>query len=412
MRILLVYQYFRPEIGAGIERVFYTAKYLVSRGHNVRVITAVPNYPFGKVYPGYKLKLFQKEVIDEIEVLRTFVYPSRNISTLKRLLNYFSFTLSGFIAGIFQKDYDVIIASSPPLSGGVIGLLIALIKKKPLIFEAQDVWPGAAIELGVLKNKFLIGIAKFFETQIYNKSRYIIAPTSGTRKLLLMDNKFLNEDKVITVSNSVDLDTFDQQKIDRSIRQKYKLGNKFVVLYLGTIGLQQGMPTLVKCIEKLKTQKKIFFIIVGEGVYKESMKRAKMEKKLDNMLLLPAIKYREVPSYVNSSNIGIALLRKNRYQDAAIATKVFDYFAGFRPAIISGGAEMREIVERNNAGFWVDGEDSYLLSNKIMEAFKMSQKDLNKIGQNGRILVEKVFNKQVQVRQWDKILISLEEELK
>ncbi len=412
MRILLVYQYFRPEIGAGIERVFYTAKHLVSSGHNVRVITAVPNYPFGKIYPGYKLKLLHKEEIGGIEVLRTLVYPSRNISTLKRLLNYFSFTLSGFIAGILQKNYDVIIASSPPLSGGVVGLLIALIKNKPLIFEAQDVWPGAAIELGVLKNKFLISIAKFFETQLYKKSCYIIAPTSGTRKLLLKNNKFLNGDKVVTVSNSVDLDMFDQQKLDYSVRQKYKLGNKFVVLYLGTIGLQQGMPTLVECIEKLKTQKQIFFLIVGEGVYKETMIKAKKEKKLDNMLLLPAIKYREVPSYVNSSNIGIALLRKNRYQDAAIATKVFDYFAGRKPAIVSGGKEMQEILTDSKSGFWVEGEDPNLLSKKILEVFEMNKKDLNKIGQNGRILVEKVFNKQVQVKQWDKILTSLEKELK
>ncbi|HEX7456001.1 MAG TPA: glycosyltransferase family 4 protein [Candidatus Nanoarchaeia archaeon] len=405
MRILLIYQYFRPEVGAGIERVFYPTKHLVGKGHQVTVITGIPNYPTGRIYPGYKLKFLHKEVLEgKINLLRTFVYPTKYTSTLKRLLNYLSFALSAFLVGLSQRNIDVIIASSPPLSSAVVGWLLSLIKKKPLIFEAQDVWPGAAVELGVLRNKLVIKIARFIEKEVYKRSEFVVAPTEETAQLLLKDNRFLDKEKVVSVLNSVDLKLFDAQKIDKPLVKKYKLEGKFVVLYSGTLGLQQGVDTLVECAKKLKRHKDIMFLIVGEGVDKDYIKKSKEKYKLNNMILVDPVEYGCIPSFVYACDAGLALLKKNRYQDAAFACKVFDYFAGRKPAIVSGGEAMRKIVEGSKAGFWVEAEDAQLLSEKILEASKMPKEILLKLGKQGRKLVERKYNREVQVRGWDKIL--------
>lgn len=409
MRILLVYQYFRPEVGAGIERVFYLAKHLVSAGHKVQVISGVPNYPTGRIYPGYRLRFYHREMYDKkFDVTRAFVYPTKYTSLWKRLVNYLSFTVSSLAIGLFRSDFDVIIASSPPLSSGFVGLLLSFIKRKPLIFEVQDVWPGAAVELGVLKNKIAIKVARETEKAIYKKSKFIVAPTVETTQILLKDNKkFIGKGQLITVSNSVDLDYFDEQEIDPTIVKRYKSDHKFTVLYTGTLGLQQGVSILVDCARKLRNNRKIVFLVVGEGVDRDFVMDAKRKYKLNNLVLLGSVPYKKIPSYISVCDIGLALLKNNRYQDAAIATKVFDYFAGKKPALVSGGEMMRQILTNNNAGFWVPPEDPLSLARKIEEISKLSINKLIQMGDNGRNLVETVFNKKTQVKGWDKILKDL-----
>ncbi len=412
MNILLIYQYFRPEVGAGIERVFYYVKYLSSKGHKFRVLTGIPNYPIGKIYPGYNLRFLKKESFGKnIQVIRTFVYPTNYSSAFRRIVNYLSFTMSSFPVGIFQGNVDVVIASSPPLPAAVVGMFLSKLKRKPLIFEVQDVWPGAAVEVGALKNKLVIKLLTFFETLLYRNSRFVVAPTEETKEILLKDNKVLKKDKVFSVLNSVDLKFFDGQRIDHSLTQKYKLEGKFVVLYSGTLGLQQGVHTLIDCVKRLKNHKKIVFLVVGDGADKDLVKGEAEKNKLENIIILDSVEYKKIPSFVKACDIGLAILKKNKYQDAALAVKVFDYFAGSKPAIVSGGEAMRKLVEEGDAGYWVKAEDTRLLARKILEVSKMSEEDRRRVGNKGRLLVERKYNKAVQVKEWDKMLGILSKEL-
>jgi glycosyltransferase involved in cell wall biosynthesis len=412
MRILLISQYFKPEVGAGVERVYYFAKYLARRGYFVKVIAGVPNYPTGKIYPGYKIGFLYREVIEKnLEVIRTFVYPAKYTSALKRIINYFSFTVSSSFVGTFQKDINIIIASSPPLTTGLVGLFISLFRNKPLIFEARDVWPGAAVELSVLRSRLVAKILRYLEIAIYKRSELVIAPTQETKNILLKDNRFLNEGKVKTILNSVDLKSFDSKKIDGSMRKKYNMEGKFVVLYLGTLGLQQGVGTLIECIKKLKSRNSISFLVVGEGVAKEFLKKSKEKYKLDNMKLLDSVGYDKVPSYVNACDVGLALLKKNKYQDAALAVKVFDYFAGGKPVVVSGGEAMKKLIDEGQAGFWVKPENPTALAEKIIEVSKTAKESVEKMGVMGRKLTEEKFNREIQAKELEKVLKLMRKDL-
>jgi len=411
MNILLISQYFKPESGAGSTRVSYFAKYLSDNGNKVKVISGIPNYPYGKIYQGYKLKFFHTESFGKnLKVIRTFVFPTKYTSTLKRILNYLSFSISSFLVGIFQRDITIIITSSPPLTAAAVAMILSIFKRKPLIFDVRDIWPGAAVEIGALKNKTIIKLLKFVETLIYRNSRFIVAPTEETRKILLRDNEFLKREVVSTIMNGVDLRFFDKQKIDYSLTKKYNFEGKFVVLYQGTLGLQQGVDTLIDCVKYLKKNKEIVFLVVGEGTDKELVKFEVEKNKLKNLILLDSVEYKKIPSYVNACDVGLALLKKNKYQDAALAVKVFDYFAGNKPVVVSGGTAMRKIIESGNAGFWVRPEDSKLLASKILEISKMPKNLLNSKGQNGRKLVKGKFNKENQVKEWDNIMNSIQKD--
>ncbi len=409
MKVLFIYQYFRPEVGAGVERVFYTVKYLKSLGHDVTVLTGIPNYPTGKIYPGYSLNFFQKEEVDGLRLIRTFVFPTKYTSAGRRLFNYFSFTVSAFLAGLFQRT-DVIIASSPPLSSGVVGLFLSILKGKPLIFEPQDVWPGAAIEIGALKNKFVIGLSRYFEKAIYKRASVIVAPTEETKQILLKDNPFLADKKVKVSANSVDLENFDAQRLQPSLTDKYKKPDNFLVVYTGTLGLQQGMTTLIEAAKILRDKKKILFLLVGEGVDKELIGKDKKKFGLDNLIFSPAVSYGEIPSILSKADAGLALLKKNRYQDAALAVKTFDYMAAGKPVIVSGGEAMRKMIEENKVGFWSLPEDPQALVETISQMANLSKEELIRRGKNGRNLVEKFFNKKKQVEVWGEILKTLKEE--
>ena len=167
MKILFINQYFTPEPGAGTARVYFHAKYFTKLGHNVTVICGIPNYPNGKIFKGYRNLLWMKESFEGITVYRTLVYPSKYTSNLRRFLNYLVFTLSSFITGLFIETPDIIISSSPPPSSGVTSLFLSYVKGKPLIFEVRDVWPGAALALGYLKNRVFLHLKLFFLKKIY-----------------------------------------------------------------------------------------------------------------------------------------------------------------------------------------------------------------------------------------------------
>ena len=412
MKILILSQYFRPETGAGSERVSSLADYLTAEGHLVRVISGLPNYPTGILYPGYKLVFWKREEAFGIKITRSLVFPTKYSSTIRRLTNYFSFMFSAFLTGLFETKSDVIIASSPPLTVGLVGLLLSYLYRKPLVFEPRDVWPGAAVELGVLKNKLIISVARSLERAIYKRASFIITPTAATKKILLADNPFLTEDRVKVSANSVDLERFDSQRIASTIVDKYKKPSNFLIVYTGTIGLQQGMSTLIGAAKLLKNEKQILFLLVGEGVDKEKITKEKEKFNLTNIILSPSVDYSEIPSILAKADAGLALLKKNRYQDAALAVKTFDYMAAGKPIIVSGGETMRKLVEENKVGFWSPPEDSGALVRQILGAAKSSKETLKALGDNGRSLVEKTYNKKKQVEAWNEVLDSLKKEKK
>lgn len=402
MKILIISQYFYPELGAGSARVYSFAKYLNRLGHHITVLCGVPNYPIGKIVEGYKNRPWLRENYGGVNVYRTLVYPSRYTSNFRRFLNYFVFTVSSFFVGVFLKKPDIIIASSPPPSSGVTGFFLSYIKSAPLVFEVRDIWPGAASALGHLKNPLFLKLNLFLEQKIYKKSRFIIVPTKGTKNIILDENKNIAEEKVRVITNAVDLSTF--RLLEKKPFNDPKLKGKFVVTYTGTLGLQQGVGTLIEVAKFVRDYSGVIFLIIGEGTERHLIEETIKIEKLENIILKNVVPYREVVKYLKKSDLGLTLLKKNKYLDAAYPVKAFDYMAAGIPVLVSGGQAMGDLVEENKAGFWVPAEDARTLAKKILEISKMPKEELDKMGRHGRKLVESEFNREKQAKKLEKIL--------
>lgn len=405
----MINQYFTPEPGAGTSRVYYHARYLKKLGHEVTVLCGVPNYPSGKIFPGYVNYLWKREYIDGIKVYRTLIYPTRYTSSFRRFINYFVFMISSFVVGLFLQKPDVIISSSPPPSAGISSSFLSYIKRSPLIFEVRDVWPGAALALGYLRNNMILKINLFFERMVYKRARYIIAPTEATKEIIIKENQYLKGKKVAVITNGVDTEIFDSIKNIKKKTRDFNSEGKTVVIYTGTLGLQQGVDNLVEAAKILKDNRKIIFLVIGEGADKHLIEEAISKEKLDNIILKDVVPYSEIVMYLKNSTFGLTLLKKNQYLDAAFPVKAFDYMAARKPVLVCGGRIMGELVERNKAGFWVEPGRPELLASQIEKISLLPTTEIKKMGESGRHLVDKKFNRKKQACYLGELIRNLSE---
>ena len=203
MRILILTQYFPPEIGAPQNRLFELATRLQKNGVDISVLTAMPNYPQMEVYKNYKGKFFFKEQIANLDIYRSWIYVSKNRSIVSRLLNYFSFVFSSLFYGLFiKKKFDYVFCESPPLFLGITAFILTKFKRVKLIFNVSDLWPESAEKLGIIENKFFLKISTNLEEFLYKKSSFISGQTQGI--VSNIKNRF-PEKTVYWLPNGVDL---------------------------------------------------------------------------------------------------------------------------------------------------------------------------------------------------------------
>ena len=405
MKILILSQYFYPESGAGSARVYSFAKYLTKFGHNVTVLCGSPNYPSGKLYEGYKNPFRFEENISGIRVIRTKVYPTKYSSFLKRLLNYVSFNLSGFLEILRGEQFDVILASSPPITVLSLGLAAKFFKKKPLVFDIRDVWPGAAVASGNLKSKNLIKVLEGFERYSYKLASKILTINKETASLILENNDFLDHNKVEEVYNGVDLETVDLYLKNDQVINSSSSRDTLRIVYPGTIGEQFSVSTFIKAIQRVnKEDERIKFLIIAEGSKKSFFEQEIENLNLKNVEFFKMKKYEDLIPLIKRIDLGITILRENKYLDAAYPVKAFDYMAASKPILVSGGLAMKKLIEENQVGFWVPAEKPKALAGKILEISNMPKTELEEMGKRGRKLVEKEFNREKQAKKLEQIL--------
>lgn len=270
MNILFLTQYFPPEVGAPQNRIFEFAKRLKDNGHNISVITAMPNYPKGEIFDNYKGKKTMVEDMDGIEVIRTSIYATKEKAFWKRIKNYLSFTFSSVRDGakLINHDIDVIIVESPPLFLGWSGYKLAKKFKCKYVFNVSDLWPESAIKLGVLSNKLFIKLSVWLEEFCYKKADFITGQTQG-----IVDNISSRgfKDKTYLITNGVDINLFGKDKYNKDFIEKNNLQNKFIVGYAGNHGIAQKLSTIINAAEILKDNNDIQFVFVGDGPDKNEL---------------------------------------------------------------------------------------------------------------------------------------------
>ena len=392
MKLLILTQYFPPEVGAPQNRLFELAILLKKSGVDVSILTAMPNYPQMKIYDGYEGKDYMYEEIEGIPVHRASIYLPKNKSIIQRLLNYFSFVYSSAQVGKNRiGDVDVIMCESPPLFLGYSALYLKRKKKAKLIFNVSDLWPESAEKLGVVTNKWMLKLAYRLEEKLYRKSILVTGQTQGICKNI---NDRFPLVKTYWFPNGADLSYYNPSTVSSDWRKDNGFNsNDVLFLYAGIIGLAQGLEIILSAAEKLMDQPSIKFILLGNGPEKEKLQVIKQEKKILNVYFFDAVSKTLMPEIVKACDAAIIPLLKLPLFLGAIPSKIFENLAMEKAVILAVDGEARELfVNQGKCALYSEPENvDDLVKNVLLLANNaLLRKEL---GKKGRTYVEQSFNR-------------------
>lgn len=380
MKILFITDNFPPEVNAPASRTFDHCKRWVENGVDVTVITCVPNFPQGKVYKGYRNKLYQSEVIDGIKIIRVWSYISANEGFVKRIIDYISFAFMAFWAGLF-KSCDVIIATSPQFFTTFTGWSLSKIKRRPWVFELRDLWPESIITVGAMHKSKSIELFEKIEHFMYRSANMIIPVTNAFKSHLI--KRHISEKKIHVVTNGVDATLFPVKNKNTELLNRLGLKNKFIIGYIGTHGMAHSLDFIINSISKINDPD-VHFLFVGDGAMKNSILDQSKKLNLQNVSFLPPVAKLEVSEYVAISDAVLVPLKKSETFKTVIPSKIFEAAAMQKPMLLGVNGQAREIMEKYNAGIYFEPENeaSFLKAVKIIKSDVDLYKQLQLGGKN------------------------------
>lgn len=403
-RFTILTQYYPPETGAPQNRLYSLATWLRRKGHEVSIVTAMPNYPKNKIYPGYAGRYSVYELIDEVSVYRSWIYVSHSRGIMARLLNYFSFVVTSFFSLLRLPRTEFIICESPPLFLGITAVLIAKIKRSKLVFNVSDLWPESAEKLNIISNRFLIRLAYGLEHWIYKKSYLISGQTKGIVKSI--ESRF-PEKKVIWFPNGVDIDFFDKPRKEKNAwRDKFGISdNDFMLLYAGILGHAQGLEVILNAADILKDLP-LKFLIVGDGPEKERLLVLAEAKDLKHVVFHGNLQKDDIPSLIESCDAYIVPLRKLDLFKGAIPSKLFEPLALGRPILLGVDGEARDLfIDEGRGGLYFEPENASDLAEQI-QTLLTNQALVESLGKQGQQFVRLHFDRNRIHEQFLKELFS------
>lgn len=352
MKILFFTHYFPPEGNAPASRTYEHCVRWVKAGHEVTVITCVPNVPNGVPYEGYTNRFRpQKEIVDGINVIRVWSYLAANAGFLKRILNYLSYMIMATWAGLWVKRPDVVIATSPQFFCGWAGVMVQFFRRLPFVLEIRDIWPESITAVGAMKRGIAVRVLEWLEKRMYRSADHIVAVGKGYRDNVA--SKAPVDDRISVIYNGVDGEHFKPVEIDEAFRSEHGMSNRFVVSYVGTIGMAHGLETVLDAAEKLKADGRddIGFLLVGDGARRESLQQEADERGLNDFVRFTGrLPKTDMPKVLASSDALLVHLRACDLFTTVIPSKIFEAMAMERPIIMGVRGESADIVRDANAG--------------------------------------------------------------
>jgi hypothetical protein len=357
LRIILVSQYFPPEIGATQTRMQAFAEYLAARGHQVTVITEFPNHPHGVMPSEYRGRVLEDDRSNPYRILRVWVKTNPEKTRSTRLAFYLSYTGLATAVAPFAGGADVVLATSPPLFAAAAGLAIARLKRAPFVLDVRDLWPTAAVSLNELSPGVVLTAAEFVERLLYRQAAVVIGVTRPFCDYV--DRVRDTEPKAVLIPNGT-LDLFFSNG-DPSARKRLGVpGDRFLVTFAGTHGIAQALPSILDAAEQ--TDSDIEFAFIGEGPAKEALVRSARARDLANVTFHPHFPLEEVAPILAASDALLVPLSAATTFDDFVPSKLFDFMATERPVILSARGEAARLLERAGAGIAVEPEDPAALA--------------------------------------------------
>jgi colanic acid biosynthesis glycosyl transferase WcaI len=393
MRILYLSQYFPPEVGATQTRAYEMARYLVSAGHEVTMLTEVPNHPSGVIPPEYRGKLYERADLEGIDVIRVWVKASPEKTFITRMAFYLTYMIDAALAGLIlaRGRYDVLYATSPPLFVGGAALSLSYLRRIPLVFEVRDLWPESAVALGEMTNPRAVAAAGKLEEMCYNRARCIVVVTEGIRRRL-EDRGFGG--KVALIPNGANTDLFRPvPEAGAALRAELGLTGKFLVLYAGIHGVAQGLETVLEAARLVQGVPDIHFLFVGEGPRKADLQALRNKLALTNVTMLAERPRSEMPAFLSAADVALVPLRGLELFRGAMPSKMFDAWACGCPVVLSIDGEARQLLGMADAGVFVEAENAEQMARAILR-LKEEPGKLRRYRENGRRFVEAHYSRQ------------------
>ncbi len=400
MKILFITDNFPPEVNAPATRTYEHCQEWIKKGAEITIITCAPNFPHGKVYEGYKNKLYQKENIEGIEVIRVWSYVASNSGFTKRVLDYISFAFMAFWVGLFQK-YDVIIATSPQFFTTWTAWGLSKIRRKPWIFELRDLWPESIKTVGAMNQGRIIDRLEKIELGLYKDADKVIAVTDAFKANLI--GRGIDAEKIEVITNGSNMELFSPREKDRVLLNDLGLEDKFIVGYIGTHGMAHSLDFIVQSLKSIEDPS-IHFLFIGDGAMKKKIVTLAEELKLNNITFLAPVSKDEVPTYLSIVDVSLAPLKKEDNFKTVIPSKIFEASAMQKPTLLGVEGQAQKIIEKYDAGLCFEPENEVDFILKIGQIRNdVRYKEL----QNGCENLAKNFDRKILADEMLKIVVHV-----
>lgn len=395
MKVVYLTQVFEVGQDPGSERHFYFCKYLLRHGHQAIAVTS--NVDYKKAIPKYPGRGWHVRCVFEgVDVHYVYSYANFRGSFKKRFWYYLTYLFTALITGLFVEKPDVIYAVSTPLTVGFLGYLISRLRGIPFVFEVTDIWPDAALVVGVIKNEQFIRAARWMEMLCYHKAARIVALTEGIRDNIIA--KGIAPDKVVLITNGVDPTLFDRRTVSETerarVRQELGFDNHFVCMYLGAHGDYNALDTVIDAADALRGDPRYLCALVGDGDDKPRLQAIVQKRGLANVCFLPPVSRMQAPVLLQAADVFLLPNRRGAFYTMNLPNKLFDFLASQRPIVVAGHGESGNLVERAAAGCVVEAEDGKAMAQAVTELAALSHTKLDAMGEAGRQYVLTNFSRE------------------
>jgi glycosyltransferase involved in cell wall biosynthesis len=404
MRILILTQWFDPE---PTFKGLAFAKELLKQGHEVEVLTGFPNYPDGKLYPGYRIRMLQSETIDGISVKRVPLYPNHDNSSIKRILNYVSFSLSAALLGPFLvNSADVLYVYHPPATVALPGITISLLRRIPFVYDIQDLWPDTLEATGMLKNRLILNCVGLWCRLTYKLANHIVVLSPGFKRKLV--ERGVPEEKIGVIYNWCDesqivpMDRVQAEKLEPDMRERFN------IVFAGTMGKAQALDAVLDA-AKIVAERlpNVQFVFVGGGIEVDRLRGRVKQESLKNVVFLPRRPQAQIGSVLCVGDVLLVHLKDDPLFEITLPSKTQAYLSIGRPILMAVRGDAAQLVEAAGAGIACLPENAESIASAVEKLVNLTKEERAKMGKRGAAFYQQELSISVGTQHFERVFTKV-----
>jgi glycosyltransferase involved in cell wall biosynthesis len=372
----------------------------VRSGHEVHVITCVPNHPAGRIYPGFRNRLLQHETHEGIHVHRVLTVPAPNAGFIGRSANYFFYLVMATLAAPFLPKVDVVVSTSPQFFCGLAGYVVSRLKRVRWVLEIRDLWPESIVTVGAMRESRATRALGWLESFAYRKADAIVSVTDSFVAHIEARG---GRGKVTVITNGVDLQFYTPADDAPALAAEFGVAGRFVAAYVGTHGMAHGLDTVLRAAERLRDDPRVAFLLAGDGAQREQLIQQRDAMRLGNVFIVGQQPKDRMPGIWALTDVSLVLLRKRQTFESVIPSKIFEAMGMARPIILGVRGESQRIVSAAGAGVCIEPENDEELAEAVRELASEPAR-ARTLGESGRRYVEENYDRRRLAARFEQLL--------